>query len=57
MRNPLVIFIVLILLFGVGGGPWWGYHQERFPGYGYAPYGGILGILVILFMFKLLGVF
>ncbi len=57
MRNPLVILIILILLFGVGGGPWWGYHAERFPNYGYAPYSGILGFLVLLLVLHLLGLF
>jgi hypothetical protein len=50
--NLLVVLIILICLFGIGGGPWWGDHS-----FGYGPYGGILGFLVLLFVLKLLGVF
>ncbi len=55
--NLLTLLIIIIVLFGVGGGPWWGYHAERFPSYGYAPYSGILGVLILLLVLKLLGLF
>jgi hypothetical protein len=51
--NWVVILIILICVFGVGSGPWWGYSQ----GWGYGPSGGIVGLLVLLLVLHLLGVF
>lgn len=44
----LWVLLVLILLFGVGGYPGWGYHS-----YGYAPM-GLGGILIIVLIILLL---
>ncbi len=49
--SPILLIIILILLFGVGGAPYWGWHN-----YGWAPSGGIgLVLLIILIVLLLRG--
>jgi hypothetical protein len=52
MHPLLVILIILLLLGAVGTGPWWGYHQ-----FGYAPMGGLGGLLLLLIILHLCGLF
>lgn len=49
--SPVAVLVLLILVFGIGGGPWWGYHSV-----GYGPWGSLTGLLVLLLILKLLGV-
>lgn len=46
----LLLIIILLLVFGLGGLPTWGYHQ-----YGYAPSSIVAVILVIVVIYLLLG--
>lgn len=47
-----ILLIILILLL-IGALPRWGYSR----GWGYAPFGGIMTILIIVLILWLLGVF
>lgn len=44
----LMLLLIIVLLGGVGSGPWWGYHE-----YGYAP-SGIFGVLFFILLVMLL---
>lgn len=46
--NTWLVLLIILLLFGVGGAPVWGYHN-----YGWGPSGGI-GLLVIVLIIILL---
>jgi hypothetical protein len=44
----LTLLIILVLIGGIGSGPWWGYHQ-----YGYGPsgiFGVVFFVLIIMFL-------
>jgi hypothetical protein len=41
----VVILLILLLIGGVGAGPWWGYSA----GYGYGP-SGIIGLLFVILL-------
>ena len=51
--NLVWLLIILILIGGIGTAPHWGYSQ----GWGYGPSGGIVGVLVLLLVLHLLGLF
>lgn len=49
--NIVVILLIILLVFGIGVGPWWGHSQ----GWGYGPSGVIGLILLVLVVLLLLG--
>ena len=53
--NILVVLIIMLLLIG-GGGYYGGWHTE-FPGWTYGWGGGIVGIILLLVILRLLGLF
>lgn len=52
MNPTLLIVIIVLVVLALGGGPWWGYHS-----YGYTPSISLGGILLIVLVLWLLGVF
>jgi micrococcal nuclease len=44
--TPLIVLIIVLLLVGGGFGPWWGYSR----GWGYQPVGGLIVIIVVLYL-------
>lgn len=47
----LVLIIILFILFGGG---WYGYGRRA--DWGYAPFGGIMGLILLLVILKIFGV-
>jgi hypothetical protein len=47
-QNPILIILVVIILFGAF--PSWGYNR----GWGYFPFGGLLLLLLVLFLLGVL---
>jgi uncharacterized membrane protein len=48
-----VLVVVIVLLLLLGAGPWWGYSAH----WGYAPFGGLFGLLILLIILRVCGVF
>lgn len=53
MSTVLIILVIVLLLGGLGAGPWWPHSQ----GWGYGPSGIIGLILVVVVILALLGRF
>jgi hypothetical protein len=51
MSTLLIVLIVLLLIGGVGAGPWWGHSRS----WGYGPSGIIGLILVVIVILVLVG--
>jgi uncharacterized membrane protein len=49
--QALLLIVLIILLLG-GVGPWWGYSHS----WGYGPFGGIIGLILLLVLLRAFGI-
>jgi hypothetical protein len=53
MVFPLNIIVLVLVLCAVFSGPWYPYST----GWGYYPFGGLLGLVLLLILLRVFGVF